>query len=275
MLAQATNEGNAVEVRQLLRRSHGDIAWVNPTSETQHLAELVLDGAAKRFAARHDDASPQGYRHYLEWLRQERPRADADAAAFDAWARGVLQSFGRFQLLCALRKGPMGTEGLNRQVADILHRAGLIDASREWYEGRPVLVTRNDYSLGLMNGDVGIALRVPDEHGVLHLRVAFEVAGQAGDTATRIRFVLPSRLGERETVYAMTVHKSQGSEFDHAALVLPDEASAVLTRELLYTGITRARNWFSLRASMSIIEQTVNLPVHRHSGLHEHWRTHM
>jgi exodeoxyribonuclease V alpha subunit len=273
MLAQATNEGHAVEVRQLLRRSHSDLAWVNSATETQHLAELVLDGGATHFATRRDGASPQGYRHYLEWLRQERPRGDADATMFDTWARGVLQSFGRFQLLCALRKGPMGADGLNRQVTDILHRAGLIDAGREWYEGRPILVTRNDYSLGLMNGDVGIALRVPDEHGVLHLRVAFEVAGEAADTTTRIRFVLPSRLGERETVYAMTVHKSQGSEFDHAALVLPDEASAVLTRELLYTGITRARNWFSLRASMSIIEQTVNLPVHRHSGLHEHWRT--
>jgi exodeoxyribonuclease V alpha subunit len=244
---------------------------VNSATETQHLAQLVLDGGANRFAARHDDASPQGYRHYLEWMRRERPRADADAAAFDAWARGVLQSFGRFQLLCALRKGPMGTDGLNRQVTDILHRAGLIDASREWYEGRPVLVTRNDYSLGLMNGDVGMALRVPDEHGVLHLRVAFEVAGEASDTATRIRFVLPSRLGERETVYAMTVHKSQGSEFEHAALVLPDEPSAVLTRELLYTGITRARRWFSLLAPAPIIAHVTQQSVRRHSGLHTHW----
>jgi exodeoxyribonuclease V alpha subunit len=272
MLAQATNEGDVTRVRQLLSRPHIDIAWADSAADAQRLAELVLDGGASRFAARSDDVSPQGYRHYLEWVRRERPRADADATAFDTWARGVLQSFGRFQLLCALRHGPMGAEGLNRQVTDILHRAGLIDASREWYEGRPVLVTRNDYNLGLMNGDVGIALRVPDENGRLHLRVAFEVAGEANEANTRIRFILPSRLGERETVYAMTVHKSQGSEFDHAALVLPDEASAVLTRELLYTGITRARKWFSLQASMPIIEQTVGLPVHRHSGLHEHWR---
>ena len=272
MLAQATNEGHVARVRQLLNRPHGDIAWADSAVETQYLAELVLEGGAKHFAARSDDASPQGYRHYLEWVRRERPPADAGAATFYAWARGVLQSFGRFQLLCALRQGPMGAEGLNRQVTDILHRAGLIDASREWYEGRPVLVTRNDYNLGLMNGDVGITLRVPDESGKLHLRVAFEVAGEANDANTRIRFVLPSRLGERETVYAMTVHKSQGSEFDHAALVLPDEPSAVLTRELLYTAITRARRWFSLRGSMRIIEQAVQQPVHRHSGLHEHWR---
>jgi len=122
-----------------------------------------------------------------------------------------------------------------------------------------------------MNGDVGIALRVPDERGAMQLRVAFEVAGNAADHASRIRFVLPSRLGERETVYAMTVHKSQGSEFDHAALVLPAEASAVLTRELLYTGITRARRWFSLLAPAAIVRQAVQQPVHRHSGLHLRW----
>lgn len=272
-LAQAVNEGDAARVRRLLTQPRSDITWMDTASDTQRLVELVLEGAAARFAPREGGAVPQGYRHYLEWLQRERPHANADASAFDAWARGVLKSFGGFQLLCALRRGPMGAEGLNRQVADILHRAGLIDASHEWYEGRPVLVTRNDYSLGLMNGDVGIALRVPDEQGVLHLRVAFEVAGDTGDSSTRIRFVLPSRLGERETVYAMTVHKSQGSEFDHAALVLPDESSAVLTRELLYTGITRARRWFSLQGSWSVIEQAIAQPVHRHSGLYEHWRT--
>ena len=271
MLAQATNEGHVARVRQLLNRPHSDIAWTDSAVETQRLAELVLEGGAKRFVTRGDNASPQGYRHYLEWVRRERPATEADAAAFDTWARGVLQSFGRFQLLCALRQGPMGAEGLNRQVTDILHRAGLIDASREWYEGRPVLVTRNDYNLGLMNGDVGITLRVPDENGRLHLRVAFEVAGETNDANTRIRFVLPSRLGERETVYAMTVHKSQGSEFDHAALVLPDEPSAVLTRELLYTGITRARRWFSLLAPGPIIAHITQQSVRRHSGLHTHW----
>jgi exodeoxyribonuclease V alpha subunit len=271
MLAQRVNQGDAAQVRAWLSERHADIAWVDAAADTHSLTALVLDGGAPHFLPQAGQAQPQGYRHYLQWLHRERPRPDADTGAYDDWARGVLRAFGSFQLLCALRQGPFGTEGLNRQIAGILYQAQLIDAGREWYEGRPVLVTRNDYSLGLMNGDVGIALRVPDEQGAMHLRVAFEVAGHAGSEATRIRFVLPSRLGERETVYAMTVHKSQGSEFDHAALVLPSEASAVLTRELLYTGITRARRWFSLLAPSAIVRQSVEQPVHRHSGLHLRW----
>lgn len=267
MLAQAVNEGDAARVRQLLGQPHVDTAWMDSATDAQRLAELVLDGGANHFASRDDGATPQGYRHYLAWMHRDRPHADADATAFDAWARGVLQSFSGFQLLCALRQGPFGADGLNRQVTDILHRAGLIDASREWYEGRPILVTRNDYSLGLMNGDVGIALRVPDERGELQLRVAFEVAGDAGDASSRIRFVLPSRLGDRETVYAMTVHKSQGSEFDHAALVLPNDANAVLTRELLYTGVTRARRWFSLMSNSTSIAWCLSNLSRRESGL--------
>jgi len=271
MLAQRVNQGDTALVRALLNERHSDIAWIDAAADTRSLAALVLDGGASRFLSQTEPAQPQGYRHYLQWLQRERPRPGADTLAYDDWARGVLRAFGSFQLLCALRQGPFGTEGLNRQIAGILHQAQLIDAGREWYEGRPVLVTRNDYSLGLMNGDVGIALRVPDAQGSMHLRVAFEVAGAAGEETTRIRFVLPSRLGERETVYAMTVHKSQGSEFDHAALVLPAEASAVLTRELLYTGITRARRWFSLLAPAAMVKQSVEQPVHRHSGLHQRW----
>ena len=272
MLAQCVNAGDSAQVRRLLNQPRTDIAWVEAGAWRNRLAELVLDGGADRFAPRVDGAAPCGYRHYLEALRRDRPAGRADAATHAHWAHGVLQAFSRFQLLCPLRRGPWGTEGLNQQITAILHQAELIDASREWYEGRPVLVTRNDYHLGLMNGDVGVALRVPDENGEPHLRVAFEVAGETGDAGSRIRFILPSRLGERETVYAMTVHKSQGSEFDHAALVLPDEPSAVLTRELLYTGVTRARRWFSLQGSWPIIEQAIEQPVHRHSGLYEHWR---
>lgn len=265
-LAQRVNRGDADAVTTWLGQPHTDVAWLNSAGR---LAELVLHGGAGNFAARADGDTPQGYRHYLAWLRRERPQPLAGSEAFETWARGVLHAFAGFQLLCALRQGPYGAEGLNRQVAGILQQAGLIEGGHEWYEGRPVLVTRNDYSLGLMNGDVGIALRVPDEHGALRLRVAFEVPGDAGGATTRIRFVQPARLGERETVYAMTVHKSQGSEFDHAALVLPETASAVLTRELLYTGITRARRWFSLIGPKDTLAAATGQSMRRHSGLWE------
>ncbi|WP_267224026.1 exodeoxyribonuclease V subunit alpha [Dyella silvae] len=266
-LAQQVNEGDAVKALQWLGGSHTDIAWANKTADASSLTDLVLHGGASRFAAHADGSQPQGYRHYLEGLREQRPHAREGAPAFETWAQGVLHAFGSFQLLCALRQGPFGAEGLNRQIAGILHLAGLIDASREWYEGRPVMVTRNDYGLGLMNGDVGIALRVPDDTGALQLRVAFEVAGQAGDATPRIRFVHPARLGERETVYAMTVHKSQGSEFEHAALVLPGESGPVLTRELLYTGITRAKRWFTLLALPDTVTYCVGNQSRRQSGL--------
>src|SRR5690606_26638852 len=128
-------------------------------------------------------------------------------------------------------------EGLNLRVEQELQRQGLIDPPHEWYEGRPVQLTRNDYGPGLMNGDIGIALMLPGNDGAPLLRVAFP----RNDGSGGVRFVLPSRLTAVETVYAMTVHKSQGSEFEHTALVLPDALNPVLTKDLLYTAITRAR----------------------------------
>jgi exodeoxyribonuclease V alpha subunit len=143
----------------------------------------------------------------------------------------------------------------------------LIEGEHGWYEGRPVLLTRNDYSLGLMNGDIGLCLHLPsaDGKGDARLMVAF-LATDAGG-GTRLRFVAPSRLADVETAWALTVHKSQGSEFEHTALLLPPEPNAVLSRELLYTGITRARRWFSLVGSAAIVEQAIACRTQRHSGL--------
>lgn len=143
----------------------------------------------------------------------------------DAQALQALADFRRFQVLCAVREGPWGVAGLNQRIARHLGFDGA-----GWYAGRPVMVTRNDYSLGLMNGDVGLCL--PRAGG---LRVAFP------DSQGGVRWVQPSRLDAVEDVFAMTVHKSQGSEFDTVCLVLPDRPSPVLTSELIYTGITRAK----------------------------------
>ncbi len=107
-----------------------------------------------------------------------------------------------------------------------------------------MLITRNDYGLGLMNGDIGIALQflsAMTPAGRM-LRVAFP----RNDGTAACALFLPSRLNDVETVYAMTVHKSQGSEFTHTALILPDALNPVLTKELIYTGITRAKDWFTL-----------------------------
>lgn len=215
----------------------------------------------------HGAGAAMGYAHYLQVLLRARPEvsgleAPAMDAALDAWAQQVLAAHGRFQLLAALRQGPWGVEQLNRQMAQWLQQQGLIESSEGWYEGRPVMVTQNDYELQLMNGDVGIALMRPG----LGLRVAF--AGEPG--AAPIRWVLPSRLQAVETVFAMTVHKAQGSEFDHAALAVPAELSPVLTRELVYTAITRARRFFTLCGPGSleaVFEAAIRRRVLRASGL--------
>jgi len=197
---------------------------------------------------------------------------DATAAAWDGWASAVLAAFDQFQLLCAVRKGPWGVEALNQRIAQALHRSGLLEQDYGWYEGRPVLVTRNDYSLGLMNGDIGVALRVPepsDAPGGIPRQV-LRVVFSRNDGSGTLRYILPSRLSAVETVFAMTVHKSQGSEFAHCALVIPDTLNPVLTRELVYTGITRARNWFTLVESQpGVFEQAVLHRVERRSGLRE------
>ncbi len=133
-----------------------------------------------------------------------------------------------------------------------------------------MLVVRNDYSLGLMNGDIGIALRLPEPAeapGAVPSQV-LRVAFPRNDGSGALRFILPSRLNAVETVFAMTVHKSQGSEFAHTALILPDTLNPVLTKELLYTGITRARHWFSLiETRPGIFDEAVQRQVARRSGL--------
>lgn len=126
--------------------------------------------------------------------------------------------------------------GLNQRIERALAARRLIDMQDElWYHGRPVMVTRNDHSLGLYNGDIGLCIldRSEDEP---RLKVYFELPDGS------VKAILPSRVPEHETAYAMTIHKSCGSEFDLTLLILPPDFSPILTRELIYTGVTRAKN---------------------------------
>jgi exodeoxyribonuclease V alpha subunit len=169
------------------------------------------------------------------------------------------QAFIKFmdiRLLCALREGLFGVFGLNQQIERRLENRHIIDRKGEWYEGRPIIVTRNDHILQLYNGDIGITMK--DEHA--RLRVYFEASDG-------IRSVLPSRIPEHETAYAMTVHKSQGSEFTHTVLILPDKINPVVTRELVYTGVTRAKKYLSLLYNADVLSAAVTKRVVRFSGL--------
>lgn len=264
-LAAAVNAGDVRRVRQVLRHGHGDLAacTLADTADPQ-LADLVVQGGGRRFASAGADG-PHGYAHYLGMLATL-PQGGGQPA-LDAWAQQLLRAHSQFQLLCALRSGPWGVEGLNARIAHILHRHQLIAQTSGWYAGRPVLVTRNDYGLGLMNGDIGITVALQNQFDAQAgaLRVVFA-------TSEGIRWVLPSRLQAVETVYAMTVHKSQGSEFTHAALVLPPTLSPILTRELVYTGLTRARQWLTLAAGgqgLRTLDAAVQRRVERASGLRD------
>ncbi|GKW23161.1 RecBCD enzyme subunit RecD [Pectobacterium carotovorum subsp. carotovorum] len=236
-LALAVNGGDDARVRAVLNGEFADITCSALTDAEEYqtmLAQCV-----------------EGYRDYLQLI--------ASGATPDV----VLLAFQRYRQLCALREGPFGVAGLNQRIEQALHQAGLIQRSRNplnrWYPGRPVMIERNDAALGLFNGDIGIAMI--GESG--ELRVFFPLPN--GET----KDVTPSRLPPHDTAYAMTVHKSQGSEFDHTALVLPNHYLPVLTRELVYTAITRARQRLSLYTDVRILCRAVKTPTQRYSGLEE------
>jgi exodeoxyribonuclease V alpha subunit len=171
----------------------------------------------------------------------------------------IFQRFDGFRILCAIREGPYGVVALNTLVEQILKKEKLIETDRRWYAGRPFLITRNDYHLRLFNGDVGIIL--PDPQADNELRAFFLAADGA------VRKFHPLRLPEHETVYAMTVHKSQGSEFGRVFLLLPERDVPILTRELIYTGITRAKERVEIWGTEAVFRAAVSRRIERRSGL--------
>ncbi len=175
--------------------------------------------------------------------------------------RTALERLASFRVLCALRRGPFGVENLNRLAEQILADAGLIEPDSTHYRGRPVLITTNDYQLQLFNGDVGMLLPDPEAGG--ELRAWFL------DAAGTLRRILPARLPAHETVFAMTVHKSQGSEFRRVLFILPDRDTPVATRELIYTAITRAREAVELWHHAPVLRAAVARRTERSSGLRD------
>ena len=229
-LARAVNEGSSQKLQQVLAQSFQDITLHSLQGDGyQDLIKLCVNG----------------YRDYLVEVRKQ---ADDDV---------ILQAFNKFQLLCALREGPYGVAGLNQEIRQALSKAGLISGDSQWYEGRPVLISKNDHGLGLYNGDIGITVKGADGR----LRVLFELPDKT------IKHLLPSRLPEHETVFAMTIHKSQGSEFAHTVMILPDQINPVVTRELVYTGITRAKSKLDLYTNHNVLTKAIISPTHRTSGL--------
>jgi len=178
----------------------------------------------------------------------------------------ALRRLQRFKILCALNVGPLGVQAVNKLAEQVLSRQKLIQpdplAENPWYAGRPVLIARNHYPLGLFNGDIGLTLPDAGADGN-QLAVFFP-----GDSGTVRRF-LPHQLPQHETVYAMTVHKSQGSEFDEVLFIMPDRDFEILTRELIYTALTRARKKISIWGNRETIQRAISRGIKRTSGLRD------
>jgi exodeoxyribonuclease V alpha subunit len=235
-LALAVNAGDEARVEEVLRADGDEVRWIDHAQQA-HVLQLAQ----------------AGYAPYLELLRAG-PQAE-----HEDWVRQVLQRFEAFRILCAVREGEWGVSGLNEAIEWRLAAQGLLRHGAEWYAGRPVMVTRNDYATGVFNGDIGVTLPDPARSGAP--RVYF-LEGDA------VRSVLASRLRNVETAFAMTVHKSQGSEFRHTVLALPRESNAVLTRELVYTGITRASKVFTLvTPNGAVLREAIASRTYRTSGL--------
>jgi len=171
----------------------------------------------------------------------------------------LLRTFEQTRILCSRRGGEAGVEQINQEIEDALETRGIKSPHNDFYAGRPILITQNDYNLGLFNGDIGICTPIENDDQFV---VSFP-----GIKAP----LLASRLPRHESCFAMTVHKAQGSEFEHVVLALSEEASddaaSLLTRELLYTAITRAKEYITIHCNAQVWERAVSQSSRRVSGM--------
>jgi exodeoxyribonuclease V alpha subunit len=233
-LAQALRDGDADAAMAALHARSDEVELVDPA----------------------DDVAMTSFRTRVVDVAMDLRRA---AEAGDAG--GALEALSRHRLLCAHREGPYGVGGWNRLVERLVAERTGITHYEEWYAGRPILVTANDYDQLLNNGDMGATLRRDDGR----LRVVVQVGEAVREFAT-------TRLSGVETVHAMTVHKSQGSQAHTVSVVLPDEKSRLLTRELFYTAVTRAQEQVRVVGTEAAIRSAIGREVQRASGLRERLR---
>ena len=229
-LSSAVNRGDAVGAITVLK-SAGSIRW-RPTPSLKNFERELRERVFPRFE---------------KLLRLSDPAV-------------ALKQLAEFAVLCALRRGPFGAETVNALLEGMLRETGLIEVAGRYHVGEPIIIVRNDYNMGLFNGDLGIVL--PDAI-TGQLRVFFR-----GEEDEVLNFA-PGRLPAHEPAFALTVHKSQGSEFHDALVILPERDAPVLTRELLYTGITRVRETVEVWASEEILRQTIERKIARSSGLRD------
>lgn len=237
-LAEAVREGDADQVLKLLEAGGEQVMWIDADPGDPASAELLAPVRLQAVAA---------------------GRASFEAAAAGD-AKGALAALASHRILCAHRRGPHGVRRWNQQVeAWLAEEVDGFNPFGRWYVGRPLLVTANNYELKLNNGDAGIIVRRPDN--------SVAAAFQRGDEIIEFS---PTQLDAVETVFAMTIHKSQGSQFDAVSVLLPPASSRIASRELLYTAATRTRDRLTVVAADDAVRTSVDRPVERASGLR--WR---
>lgn len=246
-LALAVNKGQTKTTIALLKKAEVSPQQLEIALEPQDVSFIALESKESYLLMIQDAVN--AYREYLTLVSQ---KASPDI---------ILNAFNQYRLLCARREGSFGVSGLNDRIEMLLHRQRLIRRPTNSYQsdyiGRPIMIQRNDSTLGLFNGDIGIMLN--NDEG--EMKAFFQLPDG------KLKAIQPSRLPQHETAYVMTVHKSQGSEFTHTALVLPDKFSPVVSRELLYTALTRAKQKLSLYASESMVKMAIQTRIQRRSGL--------
>ncbi|MBG3021070.1 MULTISPECIES: exodeoxyribonuclease V subunit alpha [Proteus] len=246
-LAFAVNKGQTKIAIALLKKAEVSPQQLEIALEPQDVSFIALESKESYLLMIQDTVN--AYREYLTLVSQ---KASPDI---------ILNAFNQYRLLCARREGSFGVSGLNDRIEMLLHRQRLIRRPTNSYQsnyiGRPIMIQRNDSTLGLFNGDIGIMLN--NDEG--EMKAFFQLPDG------KLKAIQPSRLPQHETAYVMTVHKSQGSEFTHTALVLPDKFSPVVSRELLYTALTRAKQKLSLYASESMVKMAIQTRIQRRSGL--------
>lgn len=228
-LAEAIRRGDADAVMELLTDPPSEVRWIDADVSAAGAALNPVREGATAAARRIAEAARAGDAH------------------------DAINALGSFRVLSAHRRGPEGVATWTARIEGwIEDEVGVED---RWYVGRPLLVTENDYELRLFNGDTGVVVQKDDR-----TVAAFERGGEIVEYS-------PNRLATVDTVYAMTIHKSQGSQFDTAAVLVPGASSRILTRELLYTAVTRARTGLLLAGTEEAIRAAVQRPIARASGL--------
>jgi len=232
-LSKFVNEGRGEDALNLIKEgSYDDLRW-------------------------HDIPSPENMMQLLEQKTLDRYSSHINAASLEE----AFLHFDSFRVICALRQGPYGVTTINEIIEHLLKRRGLVKYTGRWYRGQPIMINKNDYRLRLFNGDVGILF--PDNEDKGDLRAFFK--SEEG----QYRKILPARLSNLEPVYSITVHKSQGSEFNDIIVILPDRSSEILTRELIYTAITRAKRGIEIWGNRDVFCEAVSRRTKRQSGLKE------